>query len=130
MVIIYKREVHDMPNGDRTGPAGFGPMTARGTGFCAGYPVPGYINSAGGRGFGFFGRGGGRGRRNWFYAAGLTGWQRAYRRCQEAHWWRTPYDTPWTVKEERELLRNQLEFLKNQMEELQERISTLEKEEK
>jgi hypothetical protein len=30
-----------------------------------------------GIGLGFFGRGGGRGWRNWFYATGLTHWQRA-----------------------------------------------------
>ena len=33
-----------MPGGDRTGPAGMGPMTGRGAGFCAGYPMPGYMN--------------------------------------------------------------------------------------
>ncbi len=81
-----------MPAGDRTGPAGQGPMTGRGAGFCAGSNAPGYANRSGiggflsrfrplgffgrgrvpmmgfGRGFGRgggrgFGRGGGRGRR-------------------------------------------------------------------
>jgi len=33
-----------MPLGDGTGPAGMGPMTGRGTGYCAGYGVPGYAN--------------------------------------------------------------------------------------
>jgi hypothetical protein len=69
-----------MPGGDRTGPAGMGPMTGRAAGFCAGYPVPGYMNPVGGRGYGGWGRGfrgGGWGRRNWYYATGLTGWQRA-----------------------------------------------------
>jgi len=33
-----------MPGGDRTGPAGMGPMTGRAAGYCAGYPVPGYLN--------------------------------------------------------------------------------------
>ena len=68
-----------MPFGDRTGPAGLGPRTGRGAGFCGGFGVPGSLNRAGG--FGFFGGGrggGGRGWRNWFYATGLTGWQRAY----------------------------------------------------
>ncbi len=53
-----------MPGRDGTGPMGCGPMTGGRRGFCAGaaqHP----------------GRGGGRGRRNQFYAAGLTGWQRA-----------------------------------------------------
>ena len=68
-----------MPGGDGTGPGGLGPMTGRAAGYCAGYAVPGYMNPIGGRGFGAFGRGrgGGWGRRNWFYATGLTGWQRA-----------------------------------------------------
>lgn len=38
-----------MPRGDGTGPAGMGPMTGRAAGYCAGFPVPGYVNSAGGR---------------------------------------------------------------------------------
>ncbi len=67
-----------MPGGDRTGPAGMGPMTGRAAGYCAGYPVPGYMNPIPGYGFGGRGRGrgGGWGRRNWYYATGLTGWQR------------------------------------------------------
>ena len=78
-----------MPGGDGTGPGGMGPMTGRGAGYCAGYPVPGFMNPYGGRfgmgygrgmGYGYglgmgYGRGmgGGRGRRNWFYATGLPG---------------------------------------------------------
>jgi len=45
-----------MPLGDGTGPAGMGPMTGRAAGFCAGYPVPGYMNPAVG-GAGFYGGG-------------------------------------------------------------------------
>ena len=69
-----------MPFGNGRGPAGMGPMTGRGAGFCAGYSVPGYANQIPGRGFGGggFGRGGGRGHRNRFYATGLTGWQRGF----------------------------------------------------
>jgi len=63
-----------MPRGDGTGPLGLGPMTGRAAGYCAGYPVPGFANPIGGR---QFFRRGGRGYRNWFYATGLTGWQRA-----------------------------------------------------
>ena len=51
-----------MPAGDRTGPWGLGPMTGRAAGYCAGYPVPGYMNPIPGYGLGFgFGRGWGRG---------------------------------------------------------------------
>lgn len=69
-----------MPGGDRTGPAGMGPMTGRAAGFCAGYGAHGYMN-AGGRGFGRGGGfgGGGRGCRNRFYATGLPGWLRGGR---------------------------------------------------
>lgn len=45
-----------MPAGDGTGPAGLGPMTGRAAGYCAGYPVPGFVNPAprGGVGYGRF----------------------------------------------------------------------------
>jgi len=45
-------EVITMPAGDGTGPLGFGPMTGRAAGYCAGYPVPGYMNPIPGQGFG------------------------------------------------------------------------------
>lgn len=45
-----------MPRGDRTGPAGAGPMTGRGAGFCAGFNTAGFQTAGGG-----FGRGCGRG---------------------------------------------------------------------
>ena len=71
-----------MPGGDRTGPMGAGAMTGRGAGYCAGFGMPGYANPMPGRGASMgFGRrggfgGGGRGRRNMFYATGLPGWAR------------------------------------------------------
>ena len=40
------KEVINMPFGDGTGPTGMGSMTGRATGFCAGFPVPGYMNPA------------------------------------------------------------------------------------
>ena len=51
------KEVINMPFGDGTGPAGTGPMTGRAAGFCAGFPMPGYMNPAVGR-TGFYGPGG------------------------------------------------------------------------
>ena len=51
---VQEREVVNMPFGDGTGPAGMGPMTGRAAGFCAGYPVPGYMNPVVGRA-GFYG---------------------------------------------------------------------------
>jgi hypothetical protein len=53
-----------MSGRDGTGPTGYGPMTGGRRGFCGdAAPSPG--------------RSGGRGRRDQFYATGLTGWQRA-----------------------------------------------------
>jgi len=72
-----------MPGGDRTGPMGMGAMTGRAAGYCAGYSVPGSRQLFVGRGFRGCGRGrgggfggGGYGRRNRFYATGLTGRER------------------------------------------------------
>lgn len=72
-----------MPGGNRMGPAGQGPRSGRGAGYCGGNQGSGAETSgqqgSGGRrrGRGGGGRGqGGRGRRNMFHATGLTGWQR------------------------------------------------------
>lgn len=43
-----------MPRGDGTGLRGLEPITGRATGYCAGYPMPGFMNPCGGRlGLGF-----------------------------------------------------------------------------
>lgn len=54
-------------------------MTGRGAGWCAGYDRPGFSNPMPGRGLGLGAgcRGGGRGRRNMYYATGVPGWARA-----------------------------------------------------
>ena len=51
-----------MPGGDRTGPAGLGPMTGRAAGYGAGRPVPGYLSLVPRRGLWGWARGRGRGR--------------------------------------------------------------------
>ena len=58
-----------MPRGDGTGPAGQGPATGRGAGYCAGTDQPGYTTA----GYGF---GRGRARRNaWCQGGwGQAGW--------------------------------------------------------
>ena len=105
-----------MPGGDRTGPMGAGPMTGRGTGYCAGYSSPGYGNFApgfrSGRGFG----GGGRGWMHQYYATGLTRWQRA------------GYMAP-APEQELTGLRNEAEWLKKQLEAITRRIEELDKKE-
>ena len=68
------KKVINMPFGNGTGPAGAGPMTGRGTGFCAGYPVPGYMNRVVGRA-GFYDAGA---PAVGVYGAGLYGYGAGY----------------------------------------------------
>ncbi len=123
--------VFEMPRGDGTGPMGLGSMTGRAAGFCAGYNAPGYMNPISGRGYagmgrGFFGRGGGRGRRNWFYATGVPGWQRATM-GMPAFGGAYPYAPEVTPQQEVDILKNEADFLKKQLENIQGRIETLKK---
>jgi hypothetical protein len=130
------KEVLEMPRGDGTGPMGLGPKTGRAAGYCAGYSVPGYMNPMPGRGYfgggaGFYGRGGGRGRRNWYYATGLPGWQRASMGLPAFGGWVNPALYPYgdeiSPKQEMDILKNQADILKKQLEDIQGRIETLEK---
>jgi hypothetical protein len=111
-----------MPGGDRTGPIGLGPMTGRAAGYCAGFSAPGFMNVVPGRGF--FGRGrggGGHGWRNWFYATGLTGWQRAGWGWPVAQW---PF--PGLVPDqELNSLKGQAEYLEAALEGIRKRIEEL-----
>jgi hypothetical protein len=114
-----------MPWGNGTGPAGMGPMTGRGAGFCAGYGVPGYLNPVGGQGaWGAglgFGRGRGRGHRNMYWATGLFGWQRA------AAGFPAPFAQP-STEQELAALREQLKAMEQGIGQVQERIRELERE--
>jgi hypothetical protein len=94
-----------MPGFDGTGPRGMGPMTGGGRGYCA---VA--LNSAGNRTFGrrgFYGRGGGRGFRNCWYAASLP----AQRVSKE---------------DEVTMLKDQADSLKQQLEDIETRIHAME----
>jgi hypothetical protein len=92
---------------------GLGPMTGRRAGFCAGYNAPGFATSAARfgvqRGYG----GGGRGWRHMFYATGLPGWAR-------------PGAVPLTSEQELTWLKNEAELLKDQLEALNRRMEELE----
>ncbi len=137
-----------MPRGDGTGPAGMGPMTGRGAGYCAGYSVPGFTNPVGGRYIGteggaFSGGGGrgarsgrGRGYRHWYNATGLPGWSR-YNAGMPA-WGAVPpspvypYADPYagpaaTPGQEKEMLEEQADFLKQQLDDIQARLAEVEK---
>ncbi len=114
-----------MPRGDGTGPAGFGPMTGRGAGYCAGYQSAGFMNPLFGRGFGCgWGRGGGGfGRRNRFYATGLTGWQRAAMGAPPY----PPAFAPYFSREQQvDALRSQAGYLEQELEAIRKRLEELE----
>ena len=117
-----------MPRGDGTGPMGQGSMTGRAAGYCAGFAVPGSQNTAGGRGglgwqgrgfrgggWGGRGGGGGWGRRNQFYATGLTGWQREAVATPEM-----------TADHERNMLKSQAEYFESALDEIKNRLEELE----
>jgi hypothetical protein len=120
-----------MPGGDGTGPAGMGPMTGRAAGYCAGYPVPGYMNPIGGRmGLGR-GRGFGRGR----------GWGRGFGRgfgfrgavypyaygapYYPAFYSGYPYAPELTSQQEADMLKDQAKAMQDELKTINDRISEL-----
>jgi len=92
-----------MPRGDGTGPDGQGPMTGRGTGYCAGFNEPGFMNGSYGRGFG-------RGRGFGFRARNI---QVLPQQIQPR---------VITEKEEKQFLEQDLEDLKKEMKEIEKRL--------
>jgi len=128
---IHKRKEILMPGGDQTGPMGQGPMTGRAAGFCAGYNQAGWAHPMRGRGFGRGRGGGGRGHRHWFYATGLTGWQRAAMPQQPG----TPLPNPltgsvqpgMTAEQELAVLKQQADRLEAGLEQVRNRIQDLSK---
>ena len=103
-----------MPGGDRTGPAGQGPMTGRRAGFCAGYPMPGRDR---GRGFGHgWGKGRGRGR----------GFGRAHGWGAYPGTYGYPYVPELTAKEEADMLKEETRALQDEIRAMQARIQELE----
>jgi hypothetical protein len=110
---VTSKEV-DMPRGDRTGPAGFGPMTGRGAGFCGGSAIPGYLNRPGWMG-GDYGTRGRRGWRHRYYATGMPRW------AWTGYTQRQP-----PPEEELATLKQQAEWLKEELDEINRRIEELE----
>ena len=118
-----------MPYGDRTGPAGTGPMTGRRMGYCAGFDRSGTLNPTGGFGFGM-GRSGGFGghRRGWrhtYWATGVPGWARSGRFFGKGEY-SSPYAVDVPPKEEAEQLKIQARHLENNLKELKNRLAELE----
>ena len=112
-----------MPGGDGTGPAGMGPMTGRAAGYCAGYPVPGYMNPIPGRGAWGWGRGAGLGwgRARWAApsAYGAPAYGAPAYGAQPFRW---PQPTP---EQETDMLKQQAEFLQGQLDAIQKRLDEL-----
>ncbi|MDP8221738.1 MAG: DUF5320 domain-containing protein [Candidatus Lernaella stagnicola] len=120
-----------MPGGDRTGPAGMGPMTGRGAGNCAGYPMPGYANPVSGGGFGYgrgygFGRGFGRGRGMGFRGGRGWGAPNYGNPAQYAPAYAPPYVAAPAPEQELDALQGQAQYLTNALEEIRQRIAELE----
>lgn len=95
-----------MPSGDRTGPSGFGPLTGRGAGFCAGYRVPGSFNPPP-----YYGRG-----RGWGFRAGYGA----------APQWAAPKYPP-PIGDEEGYLKEEIQYLKDQLQEMEKRLQGLKK---
>jgi len=110
-----------MPWGDRTGPMGWGPMTGRGFGFCAGNDQPGfYAGPGGGRAWGRgrgrgFGPGRGLGRRGWFGAGPPAQPYQA-----------APPAADMAAEQEKEMLKREAQNLKEAMTRLEQRLQELE----
>ena len=106
-----------MPRGNGLGPAGYGPMTGRGMGYCAGYDVPGFMNGGyGGARGGRFGRGRG-------YGPGLgMAWRGApgYGAAQP------PVYPSYSREGETADLKNHAEYLKERLNEVESRLRELE----
>ena len=135
-----------MPGGDRTGPAGLGPMTGRAAGFCAGYPAPGFANpirggfGGGGGGFGRGrGRGGGgrgfgwgRGRWSGHLPGGAAIYNAPYgygmpyaqpgRDVPPGHWRPDEHPGP---QQEADALKGQVEYLEDTLEGIRKRLAEL-----
>ena len=131
-----------MPRGDGTGPAGLGPMTGRAAGYCAGYPVPGFMNPIPGYGLGMawrrgfgggFGRGFGRGFR--FRAmlprpiAPITPQQvvpvqQQYPTIQPIPQL-TAEDEKALLEQDKEAIKQEMEILKQELEEIEKRLKEI-----
>ena len=100
-----------------------GPMTGRGAGYCAGYPVPGYMNRGMGRGMGS----------GWGRRSGGRGLGRGWGRRAATPYWGAPYAAPAmpygaepTKEQELEMLKTQAESLGQALDDIRQRMSALE----
>ena len=107
-----------MPRGDGTGPMGFGPMTGRAAGYCAGYPVPGFMNPDFGRGFG-------RGYRTWNRIGWPSGYGYSPYPAASVPNYGTAYVPQMTSEQEIEALNAQSQYFKEALEDISKRIEEI-----
>ena len=113
-----------MPGFDGAGPAGGGPMTGWGRGYCNPKGSFGFGRSWPRRGIGF-GYGRGRGYRHMFWETGLPRWAR--RRSD----WSGPYREPnYSREDEVRMLKEEAEALKDDLNAIDRRMNELETEKK
>lgn len=117
-----------MPAGDRTGPAGAGPRSGRGLGYCSGYNSPGYTKGVprGGAGYGFgrgpgYGAGGRRGRGH--YGWGARGY---YPPANPAEGAPSGYTEQLNEEDRKEVLKDETEELKRRLEDIERELDNLE----
>jgi hypothetical protein len=116
-----------MPRGDGTGPAGMGPMTGRAAGYCAGYPVPGFMNPVGGRGYWGWGRGRGRG---FGWARAGYGWPAWGGAVNPYAYGGAPFAPTMTAEQELAGLKQQADYFQDALDEINKHIEQLEAESK
>ncbi|MGD8213251.1 MAG: DUF5320 domain-containing protein [Desulfobacterales bacterium] len=109
---------------DGTGPAGEGPMTGGGRGYCNSEASFGFGRSGPRRGVGF-GYGRARGNRHVFWETGLPRWAR--RRSDWIGQYRKPYPSR---KDEVRVLKEEAKALKEDLKAIEGRMSELEAEKK
>lgn len=119
-----------MPRGNGLGPVGYGPITGRGGGFCAGYVEPGYLNPMVGSfrvrgcGVGLYSRG--RGLRHRFYATGLPLSAKEANPFEFA----PDYNEKYSPESEAKALSREAKFLKKELKAIEDRMDQLKRAEK
>ena len=109
-----------MPGFDGRGPAGGGPMTGGGRGYCNSEDSYGFERSWSRRSVGS-GRGRGRGYRHMFWETGMPCWARG--RSDWSSPGRKPY---YSSEDEARMLKNKAETLKDDLDTIKRRMNELE----
>ncbi len=132
-----------MPRGDGTGPMGFGTITGKGAGYCAGLRRPGFVKQrfGGVRTMGYRRRG----HRHMYYETGLPGWARPGYGSRSRSDWHTegkdsepvdyrnhlaPYSDQYQREYEKEALQNEAKMLEKYLKDINKRLEDLEEKNK